>query len=198
MIIWINGAFGSGKTTTAFELHKRLDNSYVYDPENIGFFLRRNMPADIIQGDFQDQPLWRKFNYEIIKNIYIKYDGTIIIPMTIYNKDYYEEILGRLQGDQFRIDHYILGASRETIIKRLSKRLSNKDSWAARHIDVCLAGFEALRERSNYIDTNDLDLDDVVETIARQSNLNLKADRDPPIVRNIKRAIVQIKHIRLL
>ena len=86
MIIWINGAFGSGKTQTAFEINRRLENSYVYDPENIGYFFRRNMPKEIIQGNFQDQILWRTFNYEIIKNIYEKYNGTIIIPMTIYNK----------------------------------------------------------------------------------------------------------------
>lgn len=30
MIIWLNGAFGSGKTQTAYELHRRLRNSYIY------------------------------------------------------------------------------------------------------------------------------------------------------------------------
>ena len=41
MIIWINGAFGSGKTQTAFELHRRIPNLYVYDPENIGSFIKK-------------------------------------------------------------------------------------------------------------------------------------------------------------
>lgn len=45
MIIWINGAFGSGKTQTAYELHRRLDGSYVYDPENAGYFIRENLPS---------------------------------------------------------------------------------------------------------------------------------------------------------
>ncbi len=45
MIIWINGAFGSGKTQTAYELHRRLDGSYVYDPENAGYFIRKNLPS---------------------------------------------------------------------------------------------------------------------------------------------------------
>jgi hypothetical protein len=49
MIIWIICAFGSGKTQTAFELNRRLENSYVYDPENIGYFFRRNMPGEIIR-----------------------------------------------------------------------------------------------------------------------------------------------------
>lgn len=38
MIIWLNGAFGVGKTQTAFELHSRIPNSFVFDPEQIVFF----------------------------------------------------------------------------------------------------------------------------------------------------------------
>ena len=59
MIIWINGAFGSGKTTCAYELHRRLPNSYVYDPENIGFVIRDNIPDEMKQKDFQDYEQWR-------------------------------------------------------------------------------------------------------------------------------------------
>lgn len=54
MIIWLNGAFGSGKTTCAFELNRRLPNSFVYDPENIGYFIRNNTPKEIQRFDFQD------------------------------------------------------------------------------------------------------------------------------------------------
>jgi broad-specificity NMP kinase len=197
MIIWINGAFGSGKTQTAFEINRRLENSYVYDPENIGYFLRRNMPKEIIQGNFQDQVLWRTFNYEIIKNICSKYDGYIIIPMTINNKNYFEEIIGKLLGENTKIDHYILGASKETILKRLSKRHEKKDSWAAKQIDMCINGFNELKEKSIYINTNELNITEVVETIAKRSNVKLKEDNDIEIIKRIKRTIVQIKHMRL-
>lgn len=47
MIIWINGTFGCGKTSVSNELHRRLENSYVYDPEEIGFFIRDNLPSDL-------------------------------------------------------------------------------------------------------------------------------------------------------
>jgi len=46
MIIWINGTFGAGKTTTACELHKRKPNSTVYDPERFGYVLMANIPKD--------------------------------------------------------------------------------------------------------------------------------------------------------
>ncbi|MFI9587033.1 hypothetical protein ACIHCQ_35635 [Streptomyces sp. NPDC052236] len=33
MIVWVNGAFGSGKTTLVEELHRRWPAALVYDPE---------------------------------------------------------------------------------------------------------------------------------------------------------------------
>jgi RNase adaptor protein for sRNA GlmZ degradation len=197
MIVWINGAFGNGKTQTAFEINRRLENSYVYDPENIGYFFRRNMPNEIIQGNFQDQVLWRTFNYEIIKNIYLKYSGHIIIPMTVYDKNYFEEIIGKLIKENIKIDHYILGASKETILKRLRKRHEKKDSWSAKQIDMCINGFNELKEKSIYIETDELNINEVVETIAERSNIKLKEDNDIEIIKRIKRTMVQIKHIRL-
>ena len=39
MIVWINGAFGSGKTTTAGLVTKRLDGAKLFDPEYVGYML---------------------------------------------------------------------------------------------------------------------------------------------------------------
>ena len=41
MVVWLNGAFGAGKTTCAFELNRRLADSYVFDPENAGYYIRK-------------------------------------------------------------------------------------------------------------------------------------------------------------
>ncbi len=53
MIIWINGTFGVGKTTVSNELHKKLKDSFVYDPEKAGEFIWDNSPDCINdKGDF--------------------------------------------------------------------------------------------------------------------------------------------------
>jgi hypothetical protein len=39
VIIWINGAFGAGKTALAEELHRRLPDAVLYDPEDVGLML---------------------------------------------------------------------------------------------------------------------------------------------------------------
>jgi len=56
MLVWINGAFGAGKTQTAFELARRLADAHVADPELLGFALRRTLPP-AAHGDFQDLAL---------------------------------------------------------------------------------------------------------------------------------------------
>ena len=45
MIVWINGAFGAGKTTTARELIDLIPNSTLFDPEVIGAALPHLLPA---------------------------------------------------------------------------------------------------------------------------------------------------------
>ena len=40
VIVWINGAFGAGKTSAARELIDLIPNSTLYDPEVIGGGLR--------------------------------------------------------------------------------------------------------------------------------------------------------------
>ena len=46
MIIWINGAFGSGKTTCANILQKQLPNAFLYDPEQAGFFYTESIAGE--------------------------------------------------------------------------------------------------------------------------------------------------------
>jgi hypothetical protein len=58
MIIWINGAFGAGKTTLAEELSRHFPEAVLFDPEYVGYLLRHWVPVPT--GDFQDLPSWRE------------------------------------------------------------------------------------------------------------------------------------------
>lgn len=44
MIVWINGAFGAGKTPAAYELVRRTEDSFLSDPELARFGLHRMVP----------------------------------------------------------------------------------------------------------------------------------------------------------
>lgn len=155
MIIWINGAFGSGKTTVAKILHNRIENSFIYDPENVGQFLWSNEPDCMKSNDFQDEPLWREFNFKMLKNIDEQFSGYIIVPMTIRNKNYYDEIIGRLRDNNVKVHHFTLSASREVLINRLSERPESERIWAEEQIDFCVTAF-LTGDFEGIIDTDDM------------------------------------------
>jgi len=45
VIIGLKGAFGSGKTTLTEELHRRLPDAVIFDPEDVGHVLTQAGPG---------------------------------------------------------------------------------------------------------------------------------------------------------
>ncbi|MEK3658431.1 AAA family ATPase [Paenibacillus sp. FSL F4-0236] len=172
MIIWINGAFGAGKTETAYELHRRLPDSFVYDPENAGYYIRANIPDVMTKSDFQDYYLWREINHSMLKYIASEYRGTIIVPMTIVNPEYWMDIAGNLINEGLEVHHFTLCASRETLLKRLGGRGERNDSWAVQQIDRCLTGLNK-DVFKDHLDTNNLTTLGVVKMIASKLDITL-------------------------
>ena len=144
MIIWINGAFGVGKSKTAELLQCNLKKSHIYDPEQVGYFLWDNFPKEMCRnGDFQDIPIWRSINFEIIKYLNYNFNGHLIIPMTIINPDYFCDIIGNLKKQGIKVYHFILTASKHTLINRLRNRGEQENSWPQQQIDRCLCAYDA-------------------------------------------------------
>src|SRR5699024_10051692 len=195
MIIWLNGAYGSGKTTVAYELQKRLKKSFIYDPENVGFFIRKNTPKELHKHNFQDHEQWRNFNYEILKQIANSYDGIIIVNMTNINFDYYREIVEKLKNDGIHLDHYVLYADKNTILRRLNKRLEFGNTFAKSQIDYCIKAFNT-KIKDNKIVTDKLNVDDIVVEISKRSDLNLLKDNRKFLRKRIDKILTTIKHIR--
>ena len=70
MILWINGAFGSGKSSVAEAINKMASPSFVYDPEQVGYFFWHVFPDEMKRkGNFQHIEMWREFNYRMLKYI---------------------------------------------------------------------------------------------------------------------------------
>lgn len=171
MILWINGAFGAGKTETATELQKRIPNSMLYDPEMIGSVILHVIPKEIRKNDFQDYPVWRESNYSILKYLDSEYKGVIIVPMTIVNPQYYDDIIGSLRKDGIIVQHFVLAASKETLEKRLLKRGEVPNSWPSQQIDRCLLGFKNELFQPQ-IDTENHTISEVAEKIASMVGIN--------------------------
>ena len=196
MIIWINGAFGSGKTNTAYELNRRIENSYVYDPEEAGFFIRDNIPKELKLNDFQDFHMWREFNYQMLEYISKKYSGIIIVPMTITNQIYFNEVVDRLRQEGIDIKHFTLMAKKETLLKRLRQRGDGKNSWAAQQIDRCISQLSNSVFKE-HIHTDHMTIDQVVGYIGELCNIKLLKDNRSWIRKKWDRIMIWFRHIRI-
>ncbi len=174
MILWINGAFGSGKTTCAKLLEKQLPHAFLYDPEQAGFFIRDQLPESLQQPDFQHHPEWREFNYRMLSKIATSFDEVILVPMTLVDATYVDEIIGRLQRDGVDVRHLILEANRQMLVKRLNKRFEWFNSWGKAQIDRCQSAFQSEIHAEKII-TDHLSKQDVARAVANYIDLTLSS-----------------------
>ena len=172
MIYWINGSYGVGKTTIAECLVKELKKAYIFDPETVGNAVRDNHPEELIYSYiFEDYELWRKFNYELLKDISSKYDGDIVVPMTLVRKESYNDIIKWLKDNNVEILYFFLDGDYKTIHDRILKRGEGEDSWCMKNVKMCI---EAQNNDLNaiHIDTVNKTPEEIVkDIIAKRCNL---------------------------
>ena len=174
MLLWINGPFGVGKSHTAYGLARRLPEAFVCDPEPLGSGIARMTPPGL-RGDFQDVPLWRQGVIDLLERNLGHYHGVVIVPMTLVEPAYFDEIVGGLRARGHDVRHVVLLASRTTLLQRLRSRGERSSSWGARQLERCLGGLRVI-EPSAHIDTDGLTHEQVVEEVARRVGLPLQPD----------------------
>ncbi len=168
-VIWLNGAFGVGKTTVARALSSQLPHSLIFDPENLGILLRKAVPEQLrTTPDFQDIPLWRTLTRTAIQGFVADYQRPLIVPMTIVEPAFFEETIGMLRRSGVRIHHFVLSASPRTIRSRLLWRIANPTStiWALRQIERCTIALESPLF-SVHLRTDGVSVSELVATIRR-------------------------------
>jgi hypothetical protein len=208
VLLWINGPFGGGKTQTAHEIRRRLPGSFVSDPEHVGFALHRMTPP-ALRGDFQDLASWRRGVVEVLDRASTGHDGVTVVPMTVVEPAYFEEIVGGLRDRGHDVRHFALMAERETVVRRLWERgfvhaarvVLGKDaplrreSFALEVLDRCL---ERLREPefAEHVWTDHLTVAQVADRVAASAGLTLAPNTDGRLRGRLRRTWTSVKHIR--
>lgn len=146
MIIWINGAFGSGKTTTAALLTKRVAEAKVFDPEYVGYMLTSFIESPT--GDFQDLPLWRHLVVETTAGLALRYPHPWIVPMSLVNAAYRGEILGGLRKAGAEVREFVLVVPEDRLRMRIDEDQVEVKArqWRHDHVGQALAEFGALTD----------------------------------------------------
>jgi hypothetical protein len=203
MLVCINGAFGSGKTQTTFEPLRRAPRAHVADPEEIGFAIHRMLPR-AARNDFQNRPQWRSAVVATLADAVRAHDGPVLVPMTLLERAYFDEIMSGLQATGVDVRHFALIASPETLQRRLRTRsgfwlaraTGRQETWAEQQIERCVTALADDRF-AEHVDTDDRTIDDVVEDIAARAGLRLEHPRLGPARYQLRRAAVGIRHIRI-
>ncbi|WP_053668524.1 NUDIX hydrolase [Streptomyces sp. NRRL B-1140] len=167
-VVWINGAFGAGKTTTARELIELIPNSTLFDPEVIGGALAHLLPPKRLAevGDFQDLPIWRRLVIDTAAAMLAELGGTLVVPMTLLRQEYRDEIFGGLAARRISVSHILLAPAETILRERIAGREVPRDlpdgdarirQWSFDHIEpyrTALASW--LTADAHPVDTSDL------------------------------------------
>lgn len=179
MIIMINGAFGSGKTSAAQMLQPLIPNGMIYDPEEVGYMLSKIIPHEMKDedertDDFQDMELWRVLAVTTAQELVRKYRKHLIVPMTIYkraNFDYISDGLRSIDSDTF---HFCLLATKETIKQRVIGRGDAFGPWYEKQTEAGALAFRNYKF-DEAIETDHIDTAEVVRIILRKISSRLDA-----------------------
>ena len=166
-VIWLNGAFGVGKTTVARALAAGLPGALIVDPEDIGRMLRRIIPAAVSTSDFQQIPSWRRLTVAAIESLLRDHPGAARRADDGRRSGvYFDETVGRLRQAGITVHHFTLAAGPKTIRRRLLWRVSVPWAtwWAWRRVQRCTC---ALRSPlfATHVDTENRSVSDIVATV---------------------------------
>jgi hypothetical protein len=159
MIVWVNGAFGSGKTTLVEELRERWPEAVVLDPEVIGYVLREIV--EVPTGDFQDLRLWRRQVAEFLVGLVEECRRPVLVPMTLVNPAYVGEVFGEIRAAGIPLHHFFLKVPEEVLVARIDGRSFTPDDpaqdervrrWCKGRIAACLAAVDTLPTDTVFLD----------------------------------------------
>ena len=179
MILMINGSFGIGKTTVAKLLRHSLPGSAIYNPEWVGFVLRRLPKWIELKGsgsdDYQDIALWRRSAVAGARLFRLFVLGPVIIPMAFSRRDYFDEVVSGIEALDSELRVFCLKARLTTVKKRLVERGTKIEGpgteWIARRIIECVEAHED-PHFGEPVDTEDHSAGEVAEEIIRRLRCN--------------------------
>lgn len=119
MIVWINGTFGVGKTTTAGLIRQHRPGWRVFDPEWVGFMLRANL-SDLAVDDFQDLPPWRVLVPSVAHQIASLTGDDLLAVQTVLVHEYWDELRGGFAHHGLELFHVVLDADESVLRERIS------------------------------------------------------------------------------
>ncbi|KAA9394563.1 ATP-binding protein [Kocuria coralli] len=121
-VVWINGAFGAGKTTVARRLAQAVPGAVIVDPEEVGSILRQALQPVSPVHDFQEWAAWRELVAATLNAVVHQLPETgprmVIVPQTITDEAYWSQITASLDPE-FQVTAIALHVDRDEHRRRV-------------------------------------------------------------------------------
>ncbi len=167
MIIWLNGAFGGGKTAAAVELASILPGVRQFDPEWVGYMLRANL-ADQEFTDFQQLRPWRTLVPAVMREVIDLTGQHLIAVQTVLVEEYWQELRTGLDAHSLDVFHVLLHADPTVLAERITADQADPGArqWRLDHIGVFEAAMSWLEAAADLtVDSTRLSARDVARLI---------------------------------
>ncbi|MEU4092471.1 AAA family ATPase [Streptomyces sp. NPDC026673] len=155
MIIWLNGTFGAGKTTTSAQLSGLLPDARVFDSEHVGFMLRHVLAEAVPVRDFQEWPPWRALTVASLTQLHGYLGGTLIVPQTVLVEVYWREIADGLDRAGLPVRHFVLHTDPAELTRRIEQDTveTGARQWRLDHLEEYRKALPWLRAAGTVVDT---------------------------------------------
>ncbi|MGV3618210.1 MAG: AAA family ATPase [Fimbriimonas sp.] len=136
VILLLNGAFGIGKTTLADAFLRARPDFVVFDPEDVGQALRKELHALQPVDDFQEYPAWVPGVVEEARRL--RESGVhLVLPICIADADRFERMVEGLRGVDNEFVALCLVAPPQVVKARLRERGDGEGSWPDVRAETC-------------------------------------------------------------
>ncbi len=168
MIIWINGTFGVGKTTTARAMCVDGDRR-LFDPEYVGFMVAAQL-RDHEVSDFQDLPPWRALVPVVAEQIHQFTQTDLVAVQSVLDEPCWQELVTGIESTGMSLVHVVLDCGEDELRRRIEtdQEESQALEWRLDHIDRFHDAKAWLPAAADLVvDTTELGVDEVVAAIDR-------------------------------
>ncbi|MFD1935647.1 AAA family ATPase [Nonomuraea mangrovi] len=170
MIVWLNGTFGAGKTTTAGELVEVVPDARIFDAEQVGYMLYHVEGLPKVRN-FQEWTPWRALVVQTAFRLLDYVGGVLVIPQTVLIEEYWTEIRAGLEKEGIPLRHVVLHTDQDTLTRRIETDTieTGARQWRLDHLADYRDALPWLTREAEVVDTTGVAPARVAQIIAEGS-----------------------------